>query len=111
MSGQAAPDKSDKKRSEKRNATVSLAVRYTPEEAALVRQKAKDVGVTVSEFHRAAALGRRTRSAMDSHIINELRKLGGLQKHLFTQSGGSNSKEHAEILKAIKEAIIQIGER
>lgn len=96
---------------EKRNATTTITVRYTPEEAAIVREKASDAGVTVSAFHRAAALGRKTRSVIDSHIINELRKLGGLQKHLYTQSGGSNSKAHADILEAIKQAIIRIESR
>ena len=62
---------------------------------------------------RCAALKRKTRSTIDSQVINELRRLGGLQKHLFTEAGGHDgggrlSKEYAEILAAIKEAIERI---
>ena len=70
--------------SENRNRVVKFTTRCLPEEADLIREKAMDSGVTVSELLRCAALGRKTRSAIDRQIINELRRLGGLQKHLLT---------------------------
>ena len=99
--------------SENRKRVVNLKVRCLPEEADTIRDKALDSGVSVSEFLRCAALGRKTRSTIDSQIINELRRLGGLQKHLFTEAGGHEgcgqlSKEYADILVAIKEAIMRI---
>lgn len=99
--------------SEKRRRVVNLKVRCLPEEADAIRQKAQDSGVTVSEFLRCAGLGRKTRSTLDSQIINELRRLGGLQKHLFSEGGGHAgggrlSREYADILVAITEAIKRI---
>ena len=99
--------------SEQRKRTVNLKVRCLPEEADEIKDKALDSGVSVSEFLRCAALKRKTRSTIDSQIINELRRLGGLQKHLFTEAGGHEgggylSKEYADILVAIKAAIERI---
>lgn len=91
--------------SEQRKKTVALAVRLEPSEAEAIREKAKDAGVTVSEFLRAAALGRKTRSTIDAQVINELRRLGGLQKMIHNDTGGTYSKETADILKAIKHTI------
>lgn len=100
--------------SENRRRVVNLKVRCLPEEADAIRQKAQDSGVTVSEFLRCAGLGRKTRSTLDSQIINELRRLGGLQKHLFGEGGGHDaggghlSREYADILVSIAEAIKRI---
>lgn len=97
--------------SENRRRTVCLPVRYSPEEAAEVKSKALDSGVPVSEFQRCASLGRKTRSAVDSQIINELRRIGGLLRHQFTQSGGQYSAESAATLREITAAISRISER
>lgn len=99
--------------SENRKRTVNLKLRCLPEEADKIKEKAIDSGVSISEFLRCAALKRKTRSTIDSQIINELRRLGGLQKHLFTEGGGHTtgglvSKEYGEILVNIKRAIQRI---
>ena len=73
-----------------------------------VREKAYDCGKSTGQFMLAAALGRRTQSKIDSHILNELRRLAGLQKHLFKESGGKHSKEYAEILVEVKAAIVRL---
>ncbi|WP_268977337.1 plasmid mobilization protein MobA [Pseudomonas poae] len=61
------------------------------------------------QFVLAAALKRQTRSKINSHLINELRRLGVLQKHLFQESNGALSKEYANVLVEITEAIKRIG--
>ena len=66
--------------------------------------------MSVGQFVLAAALGRRTRTKIEAHILNELRRLGGLQKHLFNEGGGTLSKEYAAILVEIREAIARIGD-
>ncbi|KGW48944.1 nikA protein [Burkholderia pseudomallei MSHR684] len=66
--------------------------------------------MSVGQFVLAAALGRRTRTKIEAHILNELRRLGGLQKHLFNEGGGMLSKEYAAILVEIREAIARIGD-
>lgn len=91
-----------------RKRTLALAVRVTPEEADAIREKARDAGATVSEFLRACALGRKTRNTLDSQVINELRRLGGLQKHLFNEGGGAHSHAFAEVLAELKKAVARI---
>ncbi len=76
----------------------------------MVRGKARDCGMSVAQFVLTAALGRRTRTKIEAHILNELRRLGGLQKHLFNEGGGVLSKEYAAILVEIREAIARIGD-
>ncbi|CAJ4308040.1 ribbon-helix-helix, copG family protein [Burkholderia pseudomallei] len=76
----------------------------------MVRERARDCGMSVGQFVLAAALGRRTRTKIEAHILNELRRLGGLQKHLFNEGGGMLSKEYAAILVELREAIARIGD-
>ncbi|CAJ7143410.1 ribbon-helix-helix, copG family protein [Burkholderia pseudomallei] len=76
----------------------------------MVRERARDCGMSVGQFVLAAALGRRTRTKIEAHILNELRRLGGLQKHLFNEGGGVLSREYAAILVEIREAIARIGD-
>lgn len=102
---------SSKSGSENRQRTVCRPVRLTPEEAAIVKSKALDSGVPVSEFFRCAALGRKTRSAVDSQLINELRRIGGMLRDQFNRSGGQYSTESAIALREITEAISRIAER
>jgi hypothetical protein len=46
---------------------------------------------------------------MEAHILNELRRLGGLQKHLFNEGKGIGSKEYSEVLVVLKDTVRQIG--
>lgn len=72
--------------SEKRRRTGLLpSIRCFEDEEEAVREKASDCGMSVGQFMLAAALQRRTKSKVDKKILNELRRLGGLQKHLFTE--------------------------
>ncbi len=91
-----------------RKKTVCIPVRFEPIEADMVRSKALDAGVPASEFLRSAALGRKTRSAVDSQIINELRRMGGMLKDQFNKSGGQYSEESAAALREITAAISRI---
>ncbi|AVB23468.1 MULTISPECIES: plasmid mobilization protein MobA [Pseudomonas syringae group] len=96
--------------SENRRRTKFLpSVRCFEEEEEIVRQKAYDCGLSVGAFMLSAALGRPTRSKVEGHILNELRRLGGLQKHLFNEGGGKLSQEYAQVLVELKAAISRIG--
>lgn len=57
----------------------------------------------------AASLGRQTRSKVEGQIVNELRRLGGLQKHLFKEGEGRNADEYARILNEIYRYISKLG--
>ena len=87
--------------SENRRRGSILNARCYPEEADEIRDRAASAGISVSEFMRCAALGRKIRKPADIQLVNELRKLGGLQKYLFNESGGQFSKEYSDVLKEI----------
>jgi len=94
--------------SEARKRTVNMKVRLLPEEDAEIRDRAHEAGLTVAQYLRCCALNRRIRNQADRNVVNELRRLGGLQKHLFSQIGGVNSQEYAQIFKSIIDAIERI---
>ena len=97
--------------SKQRILTSALRLRCSPEHEWEIRQKARDAGLTVSSFLRAAALSTRTRSTIDSQTINELRRLGGMLKDQFNKSGGQYSSESAATLREITRAISRIAQQ
>jgi hypothetical protein len=92
------------------NRTADVRIRFTPDEKAKAKEFAKEGGCTLSEYIRRRALGLPVRSKADSQMINELRRLGGLVKHIHNQTAGTYSKETAGILTQIIEAIKRIGD-
>lgn len=97
-------------KSENRNRTALLpSIRCFPEEKEVVRIKAEAAGLSIGAFMLRSALGRRIDTKCDTELIMELRRLGGLQKHLFKEGGGMLSKEYSEVLVAIQKAILKVG--
>jgi hypothetical protein len=96
----------EEKQEAKRLARIDI--RCLEAEKVRLQQKAADCGMTVTAYMVAAALGRHTRSRVDAQIVDELRRLGGLQKHLFNESGGKMSKELAAVLVEIQAAIARV---
>ncbi|QUE78416.1 mobilization protein (plasmid) [Stutzerimonas stutzeri] len=94
--------------SETRVKTKHIMVRVSPEEKETIEEQALDAGLTAPAFLRALGLNKRVTSKADKHLVNELRKLGGLQKHLFNEGRGVLSKEYAQILVEIQKAIARI---
>jgi len=92
--------------SETRARQHQVAVRFSDAEWARVEKEAAAADLPVTAYVRDAALGREI--AAGSHVIAELRRLGGLQKHLFTESHGVGSTEYAKVLVAITDAIERI---
>lgn len=69
-------------------------------------------GLTVSEYVRRRVFGIRIASKMDlkiygelRNIHGELRKLGGLAKHIYAGTGGMYSCELANVFQALKSCI------
>ncbi|EAQ4528376.1 mobilization protein, partial [Salmonella enterica] len=44
-----------------------------------------------------------------TEMIMELRRLGGLQKHLFKEGNGVLSKEYSQVLVALQKALLRVG--
>jgi len=91
------------------NKTAQVRIRFTPDEKAQAEGFAQEAGLTLSEYLRRRALGQPVRSIADAQIINELRRLGGLVKHIHNQTDGVNSKETAAVLVELVDAIKRVG--
>ena len=96
--------------SEARKRTGRLpAIRCFEDEEKRVRGLAEQCGMSVGQFLLATALDRQVDTLRLMHVRNELRRLGGLQKHLFNEGRGMLSKEYAEILVQIRDAVARLG--
>lgn len=67
--------------------------RVTVEERQEIQEQAEASGLSVSEYVRRRALGRRVDSVMDVKMISELRRQGGLLKKIFNEANGMYSEE------------------
>lgn len=74
-----------------------------------ITKKAIVAGLTTSEYLRRTALSRRIQVRTDIRMMNELKRLGGLQKHLYTQMQEQMtteiSRQFSEVLSGIVTAI------
>ena len=79
-----------------------INVRLTAAEKARLKEDADLAGVSVSELVRRRYFGRPIVAHADAVMLKEMRRLGGLLKHIHNESGGVYSKETAATLVAIK---------
>lgn len=99
-------------KSKARQATVRIELRCTEEDASLIRAKAEAAGINTSDLLRRSALNRKIVTRTDQRLMNELLRLGGLQKHLFNQMQDNMttelSKQFSEVLVEVKKAIVAL---
>ncbi|MDL4860771.1 hypothetical protein NPJ88_000340 [Halomonas elongata] len=88
-----------------------LSVRLTEDEKALILEKVESTDArSPSEFVRSTALGYPVRSVVTHEAINELRRLGGLVKHLFIEGGREDpGGMYLETLRELQAAIRRLG--
>lgn len=79
-----------------------LRLRLTASEKERLREDADLAALSMSELVRRRYFGRPIIANADAIMIKELRRLGGLVKHVHNESNGVNSKETAEVLVALK---------
>lgn len=87
-----------------------LTFRLTSTERTELEAAAETAGMTVSEYVRRRALGRKVvapRSMADTQTLNELRRLGGLVKHLAA-TGNGNPDDLRAALAELREAAERI---
>jgi hypothetical protein len=87
-------------------AKLRIEVRITEEEKAILRDQANSASLTMSEYVRRSALGKRILSTMDQKAAGELARLGGLQKHLLTQIKGLPGEE--ELRKGLNSTLLAV---
>ena len=89
-----------------RRAVLNIHVATT--ERAAVLEQARACGLTVSAYCRSLILGRVVTSRTDLTTVNELRRLGGLLKHIHNESRGAYSADTAAALADVRAAIRRI---
>lgn len=94
---------------EKRIKTSMVMVRVTPEDHAALAERARDVNLTVPAYMVSCALGRRTRSQADAHILEELRRLGEQQRTLHAGGNGALTTQYGLVLAEIIGAMRRLG--
>ncbi|WP_231869388.1 plasmid mobilization protein [Acetobacter malorum] len=80
-------------------------VRLTADEKDRLKEDADLAGMSVSELVRRRYFGHPIVAHADIVMIRELRRLGGLLKHLYTSSNGEHAQETLATLHALKAAI------
>ena len=84
---------------------ANLHVRLTQAEKARLREDADLASLSLSELVRRRYFGRPIVAGTDAVMIKELRRLGGLLKHVHSESGGAYRQETGEALTALKSYI------
>ncbi len=70
-----------------------VEIRWDLEDHHTVVQKARVCGLSNSEFIRRAAMRRQIRTLTDAAAIAELRRLGGLLRHLYPKNANWTPEE------------------
>ncbi len=76
-----------------------IHIRVTQEEQTEIREKAEVSGLSMSEYIRRRALSRRVPSRIETKMLSELRRQGGLLKYVFKESQGMYSEKTATALE------------
>lgn len=86
-----------------------LKMRLTADEKNFIRMQAEAAGMPASAYVRALAVGNTIRTKTDAAVLNELRRLGGLCKHLF--NSGADQAATGEALRALEAAAARLAPR
>ncbi|RFP08281.1 MULTISPECIES: MobB mobilization protein [unclassified Duganella] len=79
-----------------------INVRLTKTEKARLLEDADLAALSMSELVRRRYFGRPILASVDHAMLRELRRLGGLLKHLHNQGGGALHRDTASVLAALK---------
>lgn len=88
---------------------TAMLIRLTADEKSFIRTQAEAAGLPASAYVRALAVGNTIRTKTDAAVLNELRRLGGLCKHLF--ANGADHAATGEALRALEAAAARLAPR
>ena len=83
---------------------LSVLIRMSHSEHDAIAEKARECALSVSAYLRRCALGRPLSTHIDQEALRELRRQGGLIKHLAS-SDRQNAYEYRVTLNLIQETI------
>jgi phosphate uptake regulator len=92
-------DKTGNKSIEKENLTRRITFRLPESEYAQISDELAVCGLSLSAFARKRLLGQRVTSKADLAVLGELRRLGGLLKHIHNETRGAYSNLTAQAIK------------
>ena len=81
--------------------TEKIALRLTPDEKTRLRDDAELAGLSVSKLVRRRYFGRPIVANADMVMVRELRRIGGLLKHIHNKTDGVYNRETAQALVEI----------
>ena len=87
-----------------------INVRVSSAEKEGLRSDAATAGLTLSAYCRRRFLGHAVVARTDRATIRELRRLGGLLKHLHVESGGAYSGDTAQMLGEVRQLIKKLAD-
>lgn len=82
--------------------TAVVNVRLTPDEKERLKEDAELAGISVSELVRRRYFGRPVIASADTLMLKELRRIGGLLKHVHNESEGVYSQLTAKALEELR---------
>ena len=86
----------------------NLGVRVTASEKEKLKEDALNAGLSISELIRRRYFGRPILSKTDETMIRELRRQGGLLKHIWSHNSELYSEETAAALRQVQRCIAQL---
>jgi len=89
----------------KNPAVKRIDIRITESDKERLKGRAKTAGMSISEFMRRRALSIPVIAYTDMVTVRELRRLGGLLKHLHKESKGRYSQDTSDTLITLQSAI------
>lgn len=90
--------------------TIKISLRVTEEEHKLFSDEADLCGLSISSFLRKRALGKCVAAKTDMRVLAELRRIGGLLKHIHNETKGAYSAKTAEAIREITRYVHQMNE-
>jgi hypothetical protein len=78
-----------------------IGIRLTSDERKFIASESDACGLTPSSFIRKKSLGKRVSAKTDLRVLAELRRLGGLLKHLHNETKGAYSALTSDCLREI----------
>ena len=78
-----------------------IGIRFTAEDRRFLNGEADICGISVSSLIRGRSLGKRIAAKTDLRVLAELRRLGGLMKHLHNETKGAYSALTSDCLREI----------
>ena len=90
--------------------TIKLSLRVTEQEHKFLTKDADLCAVSVSSLLRQRGLNKRVAAKTDLRVLAELRRIGGLLKHIHNETKGAYSAKTAEAIREITRYVRQMNE-